>query len=501
MRWLAFAVALLSVAPLYAQGATTPLTERIEVNVVNVDVTVLDRHRNPVRGLTADDFEIREDGKLQKITNFFVVENDRVATTATSPTAANEERLKRRVLVVIDNTLVSKPRRNLLLEKLQSFIDEHFSGDYEWAIMSLGGGERTALPYTQDKQRIHDALLSIRHRGTIPRSDPSDTQVARYNRNKSDEEFDRETDFLNRYNGLQGLLKAQDITLSVGRIAQALAAAPGKKVVLLVTTGFPSGSMSSMAPEDAATLQKLHEYVVRETTSANVTLFILNPEGLTLDSEHAAADVAAHEDSGAFWLARQTGGQYLRGNSFSDSLQTFDQSTANFYSLGYALTRPEDQKYHRITVRLKRGNHYSLSYRPGYASQSTDEQLERALQSPLGIAAQRPSFPIELEVGASRSLQNKLVVPITASVAADKIQLIPEGEGPTGHLHMYLSIFDRGGRELGFHHFVRTVHSDKTDRIALTNSIALPRGSYHFVVTLRDDITNEIGIASADTTF
>src|ERR1700737_2741354 len=107
MPRLAIVVALLSALPLSAQ-TLTPLTERIEVNVVNVDVTVLDSHRNPVRGLTAADLEILEDGGPQKITNFYVVESGSIAKTAAP--VANEERFRRRVLVVIDNTLVSKPR-------------------------------------------------------------------------------------------------------------------------------------------------------------------------------------------------------------------------------------------------------------------------------------------------------------------------------------------------------------------------------------------------------
>ena len=50
---------LITASPLLAQA---PLVEKIEVSVVNVDVTVTDRAGKPVRGLTRDDFEIFEDG-------------------------------------------------------------------------------------------------------------------------------------------------------------------------------------------------------------------------------------------------------------------------------------------------------------------------------------------------------------------------------------------------------------------------------------------------------
>ena len=64
--------------------ALPPLVERIEVNVVNVDVTVLDRSGKPVSDLTKDDFEIREDGVLQQITNFSVVQRETIAPRSRS---------------------------------------------------------------------------------------------------------------------------------------------------------------------------------------------------------------------------------------------------------------------------------------------------------------------------------------------------------------------------------------------------------------------------------
>src|SRR5262245_48478734 len=75
MRRFAVATALLLLSPaLYAQSAVPPLTARVEVQVVNVDVTVTDTDGKPVMNLTKDDFEIFEDGRPQKITNFYAFE-------------------------------------------------------------------------------------------------------------------------------------------------------------------------------------------------------------------------------------------------------------------------------------------------------------------------------------------------------------------------------------------------------------------------------------------
>jgi hypothetical protein len=49
-------------------------TFRSGVDVVRLDVSVLDRDRMPIRGLTAADFTVLEDGKPQPIVGFDAVD-------------------------------------------------------------------------------------------------------------------------------------------------------------------------------------------------------------------------------------------------------------------------------------------------------------------------------------------------------------------------------------------------------------------------------------------
>ena len=65
---------------LAAQDPQEPPTFRTSANVVRVDATVVDRNGEPVSSLTADDFEIREDGILQTISSFKFVTADGRAT-------------------------------------------------------------------------------------------------------------------------------------------------------------------------------------------------------------------------------------------------------------------------------------------------------------------------------------------------------------------------------------------------------------------------------------
>ena len=63
---------LLVPLPLVAQDdGETIFIDRVDVNVVNVEVFVTDRDGNRVADLTADDFEIYEDGRLVEVSNFY----------------------------------------------------------------------------------------------------------------------------------------------------------------------------------------------------------------------------------------------------------------------------------------------------------------------------------------------------------------------------------------------------------------------------------------------
>ena len=55
--------------------AAPPAQIRVQVNLVNLFVTVRDKHKAIVTGLTKDDFQVYEDGQLQEISNFSAESN------------------------------------------------------------------------------------------------------------------------------------------------------------------------------------------------------------------------------------------------------------------------------------------------------------------------------------------------------------------------------------------------------------------------------------------
>jgi VWFA-related protein len=89
-----------------SQTAIPQLGASIDVSIVNVDVHVTDKQGNRVRGLTKNDFEIYEGGKLQPISNFAEYSSAvtrgvaRVDGTFTEETAAPRE--KRTIAIFLE---------------------------------------------------------------------------------------------------------------------------------------------------------------------------------------------------------------------------------------------------------------------------------------------------------------------------------------------------------------------------------------------------------------
>src|SRR5258708_7484385 len=85
--------ALVCILAEQSSAQQTPSPEgviRINVNLVQVDAIVTDAKGKPVTNLTADDFEVLQDGKVQTITNFAFIDvrDSKVNPSQAAPASA-----------------------------------------------------------------------------------------------------------------------------------------------------------------------------------------------------------------------------------------------------------------------------------------------------------------------------------------------------------------------------------------------------------------------------
>jgi VWFA-related protein len=500
-------------AGLAQQAAPPPLAQRIDVTVVNVDVTVLDRHGNPVMDLTKDDFEIREDDVRREVTNFSVIKREPPAPRAghDAPFVSNAE-ARRTVVVVVDTrTFEDLPRRSRAVDGLQKLLGE-YPDDSRWSIVILRNGLRstqTLLPMTADRLLINGALDAVRKGVSLPSSaaaainrlKPPGTDVLDCPVGCSAETMRAGID------AAQEMESNQSFYAAVVQVARGMAWLPGKKVILIVSSAVP-GFLSPAQGASAAQQVQLHKRMVEEANAAGANIYIIDPLGMTAGIDIGHGDYFAKDanlpsgggqrnTSGAVWLAEQTGGLYLPSNDIGQSLETLHQSTTNYYELGYHASEP-DEKYHRITVTVKRPGRYTVTHRSGYVRLSHEEALIRTLSTPLGIASQHPTLPVQLTIGdPERDGKERWMVPFRASIPANSLEALARSAGPVKRAHVYVSVFDDEGRLVQFKHFVETVTKPlPTDAtVAISHAVSLGRGAYRMFVTVRDELSDEVGVA------
>jgi len=355
MRPVPLAALALAAFPLFAQ-------ERIEVSVVNVDVTVTD-HGKPVYGLTREDFEVLDDGAPQTVTNFYAVDDRETF---------QDDRFRRKVLLLIDSRTMTRFTRDRALARLETYINDQFrTGEYVWSIASMDSSLRILMPPTSDKRTILDALRDIRQ-GQAPNSA---TSWPGY--------------------GIDAVVEAVRSFATVG----------GKKV-LIVMTGHV-GDVTAAAPYPVSAFTR--DELIEEANASNVNIYIVNPEG------------AANAESSMYWIARSTGGKVLTTTKVDQALSQFDTASANFYSLGFSPKHPDDAKYHHLKVRVKKGD-YVLQYRDGYFGLSDTQQIERTLGSALGSfwMASGSAIPLKIEFDKGRDLDDALMVNLKTTVPGEQ---------------------------------------------------------------------------------
>jgi hypothetical protein len=263
-------------------------------------------------------------------------------------------------------------------------------------------------------------------------------------------------------------------------------------------------------------IEQLLNGVVREANASNVTVFVVNAS--SHDSMAPQHDVTQHSfggrtemtingavdttdaDSAGMKIALGTGGQYLTSSAVSESYETIDAATASYYSIGYTPVHEDDGKFHTITVKAKRpGVH--LTHRKGYVDLSPEDRLEQLLR--VSISALQPArdVPVALNVNPIDRKKNGIVT-LSALMPFRNLTILPSGDKFVGRVHVYLSIFDRNGHNVGFHKMLQDIALTAAERDEVMKAafrydinVHLDRGEYTVAVTMRDDLSRDIGTA------
>jgi VWFA-related protein len=335
-----FPTAIFSQTPSHKPKPLGEDVVKITTTLIQVDATVLDKKGNPVKGLTADDFEIYENGKRQPITNFSFVEleadnstgqadksTDQVVAKPSknsipiplAPVRLRPEQVHRTVALVVDDLGLSVGSIDHVKSSLKKFVDEQMLPGDVVAIIRTGSGAGALQQFTTDKRILHAAIARIRWnphgRGGInifQVADPSDEGAARAG---SQLEASPEA-LLHKQNAIAGSTASQALsnqynqeifavgTLgAVNYVVRGMRELPGRKAVVLFSDGFAlydfDNGKKKPNPRLMDNFQRLSELANR----SSVIIYSIDARGvvnpLMMDAEDSFENFISKANPGA----------------------------------------------------------------------------------------------------------------------------------------------------------------------------------------------------------
>ena len=375
-----------------------PPTFRSASAVIEVDVIVRDRNGTFVEGLTADDFEVFEDGKPQPVQQFYVVSGSGDLSSALPGSGLAAARRHDRMFVFLfdqDHLTVEA------LVRLKRGADAFIANDMR--VNDVGGivvnGRMAGGRLTNSKAELRSALETVmpypdsrpsrmRALREFPRID-GEFEAARIadgderllseasgrvcdaqpvlctsegGRDVVQEQMDRKARmYIDETRGATG-----NILRTLSTMAAGLARFPGRKTLILMTEGF-------FSEESRPALRQIAAQAAR----SSVTIYALDGRGLAGSGSREMPDASTmgggvtraldSAQDGPAILAGETGGYVLRNASnFTGAFVQIADDTSAYYVVGYAPPNAAlDGKFRKIEVRT-RVRDVNLRARKGY---------------------------------------------------------------------------------------------------------------------------------------
>ena len=142
---------------------------KISTTLIQLDATVTDKNGKIVTDLTAEDFEIFENGEKQTITNFSFVSSvpaikpvvtpgKNQAGVPVPPVQLRPEQVRRTIALVVDDLGLSAESVHFVKRALKKFVDEQMQPADLVAIMRTGSGTGALQQFTSDKNLLYLAI-------------------------------------------------------------------------------------------------------------------------------------------------------------------------------------------------------------------------------------------------------------------------------------------------------------------------------------------------------
>jgi VWFA-related protein len=483
-HWLSAFLLVAIVLPLRAQR----VAETVEITVVEVPVTVVDRDGSPVRGLKAENFEVLDEGKRVPIEYFETVDMAALTTTTAGTTSTQlPPAATRHFLLLFDLANSSPGLIGRAGEAAKHFVQDQLGARDLAAVATFTAerGARMITNFTRNRDLLVNAIETLGHPNYFKVGDPlmisairtggdggpstggradidaAIAQMAAESQNMQQRTHDSE---------LRSRLRIQ--LSNMGRVARALDSLHGQKQIILLSEGFDvslvlgredlnseAARAESNAVITGAVWNVDSEKRFGSTTSSrdvsemvelfkrsDVVLHAIDIKGVRGNTDASTAGAAAKKTAESLHLLTEpTGGTVFKNaNDISENFGKLLQQQEVVYLLGFrAKSTGKPGRFHSLRVKPVNLKSAKVSHRAGYYEPAGLSDLERALTLAEILMLDAPKNDIRLETTAAAlpAPKGKSRVPVVVEIPGG--ELLSRINGKSAHVELFVYAFDR----------------------------------------------------------
>jgi VWFA-related protein len=522
-----------------AQKPETPAASfvaRDTVSVTNLDVVVTDGKGNRVPGLKKEDFIVIEDNLEQLVTNFFAVEQGRIAlpaeeaapapvpAPAPAPAPAAVSSPRTRIVIFVDNLHIAPFDRNRVLRSVETFVRENVKDNVEGMIVVWNRSLKIRRKFTNDGRDLSDVLKQLEDESALGQealSERRDVIKAIDDSTTVDEAAGSVRSYCQSIdNDLNFTIDAMKTTVDQ------LAGVDGRKILIHVSGGLPQSPgaelwkyISDKYRDSGSGTTTLFEFdrttkylgVIQAANASGVSIYTIDASGLSVDSNISAENRTTSQRIDTFvernnlqsmlsLMSEETGGEaILNRNDVLASLKNIEKDYTSYYSLGYRSVRSGLDRPHKVEVKLsKKMKGFTVRARRSYLEKGVETKVREAVMSALFFPRDDNPLAVGLEIGkAVPADRENFAVPVVIRVPYARLAMLPEGSKMRGRVVFYFVVIDSAGKqsELTTQPVPIDIDAKKFEALARKDFIydvklIMIPGGQKLSIAVRDDVTN-----------
>jgi VWFA-related protein len=382
----------------------------------------------------------------------------------------------------VDNENLSRFNRNIVLDRLEAFVEENVYLPHLGLVVTNNMGLRRVGRASSDPDEIIENLRSLVGSTTGATKVKTHTRFAE-SRIRELAEMRRNTNSSARLLLDQALATARMNSAQVDEavvrgidnlktLIRTIGGAPGRKDILYISDGLPMSPGKAMfllvdelfqtrdGIQETRGLERIPLFMqmVAYARAADTTVHTIDASGLKAVHGSKAdtnwyrspeIELMRQENYQAplFFIADQTGGlAVVNTNEIEEGIMEVGGAARTYYSIGFPLEPPLQNRTHKVKIKLLDHPDYALRYRPVFRERTAATRTAEQTMTGLLLALDENPMGIVAEAGDAAPIdKNHWMIPVSVHTPISTLTLLPDGEMVTGRVSTFSVAGSDGG--------------------------------------------------------